>query len=88
MSVEEQLAAGNEEAAVDRDSRTSPQSAVTQDPFQYQPQPQPQSPDASATAEMQNDFSRLVVNEGKSRYVNNRFWATLSNEVRCFVLYG
>ncbi|PPJ53949.1 hypothetical protein CBER1_05816 [Cercospora berteroae] len=26
-------------------------------------------------------FGRLVVNEGKSRYINNSFWANLSNEV-------
>lgn len=29
----------------------------------------------------ENKFGRLVVNEGKSRYVNNSFWANLSNEV-------
>lgn len=26
-------------------------------------------------------FGRLVINEGRSRYVNNSFWASLSNEV-------
>ncbi|KAH9828067.1 Fungal specific transcription factor domain [Teratosphaeria destructans] len=29
----------------------------------------------------ENRFGRLVVNEGRSRYVNNSFWASLSNEV-------
>ena len=29
----------------------------------------------------ENRFGRLVVNEGKSRYINNSFWANLSNEV-------
>lgn len=29
----------------------------------------------------ENKFGRLVVNEGKSRYINNSFWASLSNEV-------
>ena len=29
----------------------------------------------------ENRFGRLVVNEGKSRYINNSFWASLSNEV-------
>lgn len=29
----------------------------------------------------ENRFGRLVVNEGRSRYVNNSFWANLSNEV-------
>ena len=30
---------------------------------------------------LENRFGRLVVHEGKSRYVNNSFWASLSNEV-------
>ena len=30
---------------------------------------------------LQHRFGRLVVNEGKSRYVNNSFWANLSAEV-------
>lgn len=29
----------------------------------------------------ENRFGRLVVNEGRSRYINNSFWANLSNEV-------
>ena len=29
----------------------------------------------------ENRFGRLIVNEGKSRYINNSFWANLSNEV-------
>jgi len=29
----------------------------------------------------ENRFGRLVINEGKSRYVNSSFWANLSNEV-------
>lgn len=29
----------------------------------------------------ENRFGRLVVNEGKSRYINSSFWANLSNEV-------
>ncbi|TKA66334.1 hypothetical protein B0A55_10575 [Friedmanniomyces simplex] len=29
----------------------------------------------------ENRFGRLVVNDGKSRYINNSFWANLSNEV-------
>lgn len=31
--------------------------------------------------DLENSFGRLVVNEGKSRYVNDSFWASLSNEV-------
>lgn len=30
---------------------------------------------------LDNNFGRLVLDEGKSRYVNNSFWANLSNEV-------
>ncbi|RMZ15835.1 hypothetical protein D0860_01367 [Hortaea werneckii] len=29
----------------------------------------------------ENRFGRLVINEGRSRYINNSFWANLSNEV-------
>ena len=32
-------------------------------------------------ASLDNNFGRLVLDEGKSRYVNNSFWANLSNEV-------
>ena len=31
--------------------------------------------------QLENRFGRLVVNEGKSRYINTSFWANLSNEV-------
>jgi hypothetical protein len=31
--------------------------------------------------QIENRFGRLVINEGKSRYINNSFWANLSNEV-------
>lgn len=32
-----------------------------------------------------NGFGRLVVSEGRSRYINNRYWASLSNEVTCII---
>ena len=31
--------------------------------------------------QLENRFGRLVIHEGRSRYVNNSFWASLSNEV-------
>jgi len=35
------------------------------------------------TNSLNESFGRLVIDEkGRSRYVNNRFWAALSNEVR------
>jgi len=34
------------------------------------------------TSSLNESFGRLVIDEkGRSRYVNNRFWAALSNEV-------
>ncbi|KAI9697150.1 MAG: hypothetical protein M1820_007885 [Bogoriella megaspora] len=33
------------------------------------------------TGQFENRFGRLVIHDGKSRYVNNSFWASLSNEV-------
>lgn len=35
----------------------------------------------SQPGRVENKFGRLVINDGKSRYVNNSFWANLSNEV-------
>ncbi|KAF2237244.1 hypothetical protein EV356DRAFT_511953 [Viridothelium virens] len=55
--------------------------------------PPDDSPDATADSnlpdndkdpvnrEFENRFGRLVIHEGKSRYVNNSFWASLSGEV-------
>jgi superfamily II helicase len=40
----------------------------------------------SATAGLENRFGRLVVDEGRSRYINPSFWASLSNEVWSVVL--
>lgn len=35
----------------------------------------------SSVAGLENRFGRLVVDEGRSRYINPSFWANLSNEV-------
>lgn len=37
------------------------------------------------TKTLEKDFGRLVIEEGKSRYVSNSFWASLSDEVRVMV---
>lgn len=37
--------------------------------------------DANINGQLESRFGRLVINEGKSRYINNSFWANLSNEV-------
>lgn len=37
--------------------------------------------DDTRSAKFETRFGRLVINEGRSRYVNNSFWANLSNEV-------
>lgn len=37
--------------------------------------------EAQQAGRFEHRFGRLVVNEGKSRYINNSFWANLSNEV-------
>jgi len=34
------------------------------------------------TAGLEHKFGRLVVEEGRSRYINASFWASLSDEVR------
>jgi len=47
------------------------------------PGPEPKSRwiDESSKGRLEQRFGRLVVNEGRSRYINNSFWANLSNEV-------
>lgn len=37
--------------------------------------------DEAATNDMVKEFGRLVVEEGRSRYVSNKFWTSLSEEV-------
>ncbi|PYH43297.1 putative C6 transcription factor [Aspergillus saccharolyticus JOP 1030-1] len=34
-----------------------------------------------ATRNMEHEFGRLVIDEGRSRYVSNRFWASLGDEI-------
>lgn len=41
-----------------------------------------QKDDDKGTAKLVKDFGRLVVEEGRSRYVSNKFWTSLSEEVR------
>jgi hypothetical protein len=33
---------------------------------------------------LETRFGRLVVDQGRSRYINNSFWASLNNEVRAY----
>ena len=40
-----------------------------------------QKDDEKGTAKLVKDFGRLVVGEGRSRYVSNKFWTSLSEEV-------
>ena len=41
-----------------------------------------QKDDDKGAAKLVKDFGRLVVEEGRSRYVSNKFWTSLSEEVR------
>jgi hypothetical protein len=34
-----------------------------------------------APNKFENEFGRLVIDEGRSRYVSNRLWASLGDEV-------
>jgi hypothetical protein len=45
------------------------------------PEPKSRWAEESAKGRLEHRFGRLVVNEGRSRYINNSFWANLSNEV-------
>lgn len=53
-------------------------------PFEYS------DPTKLAPRKFENEFGRLVIDEGRSRYVSNRLWASLGDEVCYLVLevYG
>lgn len=38
-------------------------------------------PKKLAPNKFENEFGRLVIDEGRSRYVSNRLWASLGDEV-------
>jgi len=40
-----------------------------------------QDPTKLAPQKLENEFGRLVIDEGRSRYVSNRFWATMGDEI-------
>ena len=40
-------------------------------------------PEQQGAEEIATEFGRLVVSDGRSRYVSNRFWTTLTEEVCC-----
>ncbi|CAG8104666.1 unnamed protein product [Penicillium olsonii] len=73
-------------------SDVEPQASQVQQP-QQQPQPQPQSqtesgcpfgdpdPNKVDPNKFENEFGRLVIDEGRSRYVSNRLWASLGDEI-------
>lgn len=60
----------------------SPASEPAKDSSRWSPASSGMSGDATKNSKITNDFGRLVINEGRSRYVNNPVWATLSSEVR------
>jgi hypothetical protein len=45
------------------------------------PEPKSRWVEESGKGRLEHTFGRLVVNEGRSRYINTSFWANLSNEV-------
>ncbi|KAK3725919.1 hypothetical protein LTR37_000067 [Vermiconidia calcicola] len=63
----------DEPTCIDRD--------LPQEPYDIEPAESAQWVQEQQQGRLENQFGRLVVNEGKSRYVNSSFWANLSNEV-------
>lgn len=75
-------------------SRSEVEPQQPQQPQQQQTQPQPQqdhgcpfekfenADPSNAPKILENKFGRLVIDEGRSRYVSNRLWASLGDEVR------
>lgn len=83
-----------------QDSSTGPptvRSDTAKSETEFQPQPKPQDggcpfedsdPKKLAPNKFENEFGRLVIDEGRSRYVSNRLWASLGDEVRWVGFYG
>ncbi|KAJ5503438.1 Transcription factor [Penicillium fimorum] len=66
-----------------RNESTAPTSVSTEPPNQARsPCPFEQSdPKKLAPDKFENEFGRLVIDEGRSRYVSNRLWASLGDEI-------
>lgn len=80
---------GTDDAAVNQQSSTNSDGTPAQGwsdrvVKEYHDKWQPGRPkwiEESSHGDFENRFGRLVINEGKSRYINNSFWANLSGEV-------
>ena len=76
---------GHEQDAVDRERER--QGSTEGFPCQSQRQVANNAPNGATVATddsvegLESRFGRLVVEKGRSRYVNNSFWASLNNEV-------
>lgn len=69
----------HEQEAAERDKAR--QSSTTDDPCPLTKTEPRVSVEGNSLAGLENRFGRLVVENGRSRYVNNSFWASLNNEV-------
>jgi hypothetical protein len=68
----------HEQEAADREKER--QSSTTEEPCAYANKGASVAVDNSVEG-LENRFGRLVVEKGRSRYINNSFWASLNNEV-------
>lgn len=84
-SLNAQVEGHEQEAAERQRERTG--STAAQDECQYEStlpgptQSAPTGPTDDSLQGLENRFGRLVVENGRSRYINNSFWANLNTEV-------
>lgn len=60
---------------------TAPQPAAAPESKESTGCPFESDPTKLNTGKFENEFGRLVIDEGRSRYVSNRLWASLGDEV-------
>jgi hypothetical protein len=55
--------------------------------IQGEPRDSKPSGSENQIGELQNEFGRLAVGNGKSRYITSNFWASIHEEVRRYIMW-
>ncbi|KAF1831379.1 hypothetical protein BDW02DRAFT_505413 [Decorospora gaudefroyi] len=78
---------GHEQEAADREKERQTSTSTSEEACPYAQQRQGHAGQGAKVVSdnsvegLENRFGRLVVEKGRSRYINNSFWASLNNEV-------
>jgi hypothetical protein len=71
----------HEQEAADRNQEQARSSEGTPDACPFSGRGSPSVAQDNSVEGLESRFGRLVVDQGRSRYINNSFWASLNNEV-------